>query len=125
MNYQDIYQQGLSRNPAQSTPWGGQAPFGFGATSGLGQPAYGPQLGQFGWGQQGFGQRQLPPQDVGEVVRQIAPLLPQIVAQTQQPLAAFGYGGSGFGQQRQLTPWDVNEVVRQLIPVLPQIVAAI
>src|SRR5207245_4590212 len=93
------------------------------------QAAYGPQTTQFGsglgWGQQGFGQRQLSPQDVGEVVRQIAPLLPQILAQTQQPQAAFGYGGYGFGQQRQLTPWDVNEVVRQLIPVLPQIVAAI
>jgi hypothetical protein len=111
--------------------WGGHSPQ-FGLNSGIGQAAFGPQAGQFGaglggaWGQAGFGQRQLMPQDVGEIVRQIVPLLPQILAQTQQqPLAAYGYGGHGFNQQRQLTPWDVNEVVRQLLPILPQIVGAI
>jgi hypothetical protein len=128
MTYQDIYQQGLSQNPAQwmhsqnPTQWM-QSPLG--ATGGFGQAAYG-QAGQFGLGQfGGGGQRQLSPQDVGEVVRQIVPLLPQVLAQSQQPLAAFGYGGYGMGQQRQLTPGDVNEVVRQLLPMLPQIVGAI
>jgi hypothetical protein len=59
--------------------------------------------------------------DVSEVVRQMVPLLPQILAQSQQPLAAFGYGTS----QRQLSPQDINEVVRQLLPILPQIVGAL
>jgi hypothetical protein len=133
MTYQDVYQQGpyqhgsyqqgLSQNPAQWMQWGTHTPFGM--NSGLGQAAFGPgQLsGAFGGA---WGQRQLSPQDVGEVVRQIAPLLPQILAQSQQqPLAAYGYGGYGINQQRQLTPWDVNEVVRQLLPILPQIVGAI
>jgi hypothetical protein len=126
MTYQDIHQQGLWQNP---TPWmqsGATSPFG--ASGGFGQAAYGQQPGQFGFGQSGgaWGQRQLSPQDVGEVVRQIVPLLPQVLAQSQQqPLAAFGYGGYGMGQQRQLTPGDVNEVVRQLLPMLPQIVGAI
>ncbi|MGA2056536.1 MAG: hypothetical protein ABSG88_14625 [Bradyrhizobium sp.] len=52
----------------------------------------------------------------------MVPLLPQILAQSQQqPLAAFGYGGN----QRQLSPQDINEVVRQLLPILPQIIGAI
>jgi hypothetical protein len=127
---------------------------GFGI--GLGQSAYGqqhgqqfgqPNLGAFGqgmWGGQGAGggfqpswgmqpswtqHRQLSQYDVGEVVRQLVPLLPQIVAQAQQPLAAFGFGGPGYGpyanQQRQLTQQDVNEVVRQILPILPQIVGAL
>jgi len=83
----------------------------------LGQPAFGSSIfgqpQQQGWGQQ----RQLSPQDIGEVVRQIVPLLPHILAQaqTQQPFQA-AYG------QRQLTPYDVNEVVRQILPVIPQVV---
>jgi hypothetical protein len=77
------------------------------------QPGWGHQ---FGWGQP---QRQLSPQDVGEVVRQLLPILPQIVAQAQQP--QIGY--AAYGQpQRQLSPQDVNEIVRQLLPVVPQII---
>ena len=124
MTYQDIYQQSSWQNPTQ---WSGHSHHnmpGFG--SGLGQAAYGFQSGPYGAAQSGGAsgqpwQRQLSQQDVGEVVRQIAPLLPQILAQSQQPLAAFGYGY----QQRQLSPQDINEVVRQLLPILPQIVGAI
>jgi hypothetical protein len=116
---------------------------------GLGQPAYGQQqYGQYGqpafgasgygaggsaqpqgwgqqqpqWGQQWGGQqRQLSPQDVNEVVRQLLPALPQILAQAQQSHGAIGY--AAFGQQapRQLSQQDVNEVVRQLLPIVPQI----
>src|ERR1700758_2131549 len=99
MTYQDIYQQSSWQNPMQ---WSGNSHAMHGFNPGLGQAAYGLQSGpQFagGWGQHSHGQRQLSPLDVGEVVRQIVPLLPQVFAQTQQPLAAFGYG---FNQQRQL-----------------------
>src|SRR5258708_10679772 len=84
---------------------------------GLGQAASGQQYGQYGgqpstgafgynagwgaqpqgWGQQqqpqwgGQQQRQLSQQDVSEVVRQLAPPLPQILAQAQPPHAAMGY----------------------------------
>ena len=119
MTYQDIYQQSSWQNPTQ---WSGtsQNP---GMNLGFGQAAYGLQSGPYGTGQFGgaWGQRQLSPLDVSEVVRQIVPLLPQVLAQSQQPLAAFGYGYS----QRQLSPQDINEVVRQLLPILPQIVGAI
>jgi hypothetical protein len=116
---------------------------------GLGQAAYGQQYGQYGgqpslggfgynvgwgvqpqgWGQQqpqwaqwgGQQQRQLSQQDVNEVVRQLVPALPQILAQAQQPHGAIGY--AAFGQApRQLSQQDVNEVVRQLLPIVPQIV---
>jgi hypothetical protein len=115
--------------------FGQQGPFG--QQGGLGQSALG--QGVFGQGisgqgmggtfQPGWGQhRQLSQQDIGEVVRQLVPLLPHIVAQAQQPLAAFGYGGIGYGpnanQQRQLTQQDVNEVVRQILPILPQILGS-
>jgi hypothetical protein len=111
---------------------------------GLGQPAYGQQFGfgghQFGQSNPGWGfgsgwpqQRQLSQYEVGDVVRQLVPLLPQILAQAQlqQPQAAFGYGGtggfSGYGQQPQrlLTQQDVQEVVRQILPILPQIVSTL
>ncbi len=133
MTYQDIYQQTSWQNPMQ---WSGNSHTagmnlgtnpGFGnpglGNLGLGQAAYGLQSGLHGAGQFGgaWGQRQLSPLDVSEVVRQMVPLLPQILAQSQQPMAAFGYGGS----QRQLSPQDINEVVRQLLPILPQIVGAI
>jgi hypothetical protein len=80
-----------------------------------------------GWGQQQWGQqRQLSQQDVNDVVRQLIPALPQILAQAQNPFASMGYAAYGqapFGQgQRQLSPQDVNEVVRQLLPIVPQIV---
>jgi hypothetical protein len=107
---------------------------------GLGQAAFGQPYGQYGsqqfgqpfgaFGQMGgvgiqspwaLQQRHLTPQDASEVVRQLVPLLPQIIAQAQQqPQAAFGYGGFG---QRMLTQQDVNEVVRQILPIVPQIVA--
>jgi hypothetical protein len=58
-------------------------------------------------------------------VRQLVPLLPQIVAQAQQPMAAFGGFGYAPYQQRLLTQQDVNEVVRQILPILPQIVGAL
>jgi hypothetical protein len=87
-----------------------------------------PNLNAFGqgagWGQQGWAQsqRQLSQQDVGEVVRQLVPLLPQILAQAQ-PMQAMGYG---YGQpQRLLTQQDVNEVVRQILPIVPQIAAVL
>ncbi|MFK4727070.1 hypothetical protein ABIE89_008170 [Bradyrhizobium niftali] len=113
---------------------------------GLGQAAYGQQYGQFGgqptfgafgygpgwggqtgWGQQqpqqqpwGGQQRQLSPQDVNEVVRQLVPALPQILAQAQTPFAGMGY--AAYGQApRQLSPQDVSEVVRQILPIVPQI----
>jgi len=111
---------------------------------GLGQAAYGQQYGQqpsgafgynAGWGAQpqwggqqsggqqwgGQQQRQLSQQDVSEVVRQLVPVLPQILAQAQSPHAAMGY--AAFGQApRQLSQQDVNEVVRQILPIVPQIV---
>jgi len=109
---------------------------------GLGQAAYGQQYGQYGgqpsigafgynagWGAQpqGWGQpqwsgqqqRQLSQYDVSEVVRQLVPALPQILAQAQQPNAAFGAYGQG---PRLLSQQDVNEVVRQIMPLVPQIV---
>ena len=114
---------------------------------GPGQAAYGQQYGQYGgqpsvgafgynagWGAQPQGwnqqqqpqwggqqQRQLSQQDLSEVVRQLVPALPQILAQAQQPHAAIGY--AAYGQApRQLSQQDVNEVVRQILPIVPQIV---
>jgi hypothetical protein len=125
MAYQDMQQQMPLQNPQL---WGMQH---YGQQGGLGQAAFG-QFGQpnvGGWGQSGgygaWGQRNLSQQDVGEIVRQLVPVLPIMLAQAQQPMAAYGYGGGygGFGQgPRMLTPQDVNEVVRQILPVLPQIV---
>jgi len=145
----------------QQNPWNaGQQAWGQGGQFGHnGGQGYGSGLGQAAFGQQGFGgaggwqqgqgwggnpwQRQLSHHDIGEVVRHLIPLLPQIVGQAQQPQAAFGYGGfgnSGFGggyggygggfgggaggyAQRQLSPQDVQEVVRQILPVVPQIIS--
>jgi hypothetical protein len=119
-------------------PFGQQGYATQGQISGLGQGALGQPYGQFGGQQSGqhFGalgpmggvgmqspwalqQRQLSPHDANEVIRQLVPLLPHIIAQAQQwhPQAAFGYG------QRTLTQHDVNEVVRQILPFVPQIVA--
>ncbi len=113
-------QQGQQASYGQGTL--GQGALGQGT---LGQGAFGQgnpfQTGQ-NWGQQ----RQLSQQDVGNVLQQIAPILPQILAQAQQqqyqqPLAAFGGGGYGFGQQRSLSQQDVSEVVRQILPIVPQL----
>jgi hypothetical protein len=151
MTYYDTQQQHNSPfNPQQWAAFGPQAaqPFGawFGGSpmqavgglglGGYGQAAYGQQYGQYGgqqpiggfgynagWGAQpqGWGQRQLSQQDVSEVVRQLVPALPQILAQAQQPHAPIGY--AAFGQPpRQLSQQDVNEVVRQILPIVPQIV---
>lgn len=128
MAYQDMQQQMPLQNPQH---WGvysyGQPQGGLGIQGvgyGPGQAAYG-QFGQpniGAWGQAGWGQRHLSQQDVGEVVRQLVPLLPVVLAQAQQqPMAAFGYGGYNQGP-RMLTPQDVNEVVRQILPIVPQVV---
>src|SRR5258708_12634801 len=81
------------------------------ATGGFGQAAYGQQYGQYGgqpsigafgygwgaqpqgWGQQwgGLQQRQLSQQDVSEGVRQLVPVLPQILAQAQNPHPPIPY----------------------------------
>lgn len=140
MAYQDLQQQMPLQNPQQWSMYGYGHPQGAlgiqGIGYGLGQAAYGqfgqPNIGAWGqgaWGQGGWGGqmgwgRHLSQQDVGEVVRQLVPLLPVVLAQSQQPMAAFGYGGfGGYGQgPRMLTPQDVNEVVRQILPIVPQIV---
>jgi hypothetical protein len=112
-----------------------------GAALGQGGMGMGHRLGQAAFGQQGFGgmggwqgygwgnpwQRQLGQQDIGEIVRNLVPLLPQIVSQAQ-PQAAFGYGYGGSGGlggmgQRHLSQQDVQEVVRQVLPVIPQIMS--
>jgi hypothetical protein len=151
MTQYDTLQQSFAQNPFGPQQWG-SGTFGQQGGPGLGQAAFGgQQYGQFGgqptfgastpgafgigsagqpmgWGQQQWGgqQRQLSQQDVNEVVRQLIPALPQILAQAQSPFGGMGYAAYGqapFGQgQRQLSPQDVNEVVRQLLPIVPQIV---
>jgi hypothetical protein len=148
MTYHDTPQQNLGYSsqfgqfgPQQWGAFGSQAgqPYG----GGFGQAAYGQQHGQYGaqqpfgasgynpgwggqpmgWGQPQWGgqQRQLSQQDVNEVVRQLIPALPQILAQAQTPIAGIGY--AAYGQApRQLSPQDVNEVVRQILPIVPQMV---
>jgi hypothetical protein len=136
MAYQEMQQQAPLQNPQH---WGmfnygyGQPQGGLGIQNvgyGLGQAAYGqfgqPNVGAFGQsalgGQAGWGHRHLSQQDVGEVVRQLLPLLPGVLAQAQQqPMAAFGYGAYNPAP-RMLTPQDVNEVVRQILPIVPQLV---
>ena len=137
MNYNETYQQNPQPNPQL---WAGINPQQFGQTYGQpfgvpGQAAYGQQFGQQPYGGQFFGQpnigpmgqgwgqqRQLSQHDVSEVVRQLIPLLPQVLAQAQQPLAAIGYGA--YGQTpRLLTQQDISEVVRQILPIVPQIAA--
>jgi hypothetical protein len=102
----------------------GAQPFGaFGHNAGWGaQPQWGMSSSPWGqWGQH----RQLSPYDVNEVVRQLVPALPQVIAQAQQPYGG-GIGYAAYGQApRTLTPQDVNEVVRQLLPLLPQIVGTL
>src|SRR5882762_2241773 len=151
MTYFDTQQQYLNNpqfNPQQWAPFNSHASqsagYGLGAF-GMGQAAFGQPYGQYGgqpsiggfgygaqgsaqgWGQQqqpqwgGPQQRQLSQQDVSEVVRQLVPALPQILAQAQSPHAGIGY--AAYGQApRLLSQQDVNEVVRQLLPIVPQIV---
>jgi len=138
-------------NPQQWSPFNPhatQSGYGLG-NFGLGQAAFGQQYGQYGgqpsiggfgygtgwgaqpqqaqgWSQQqpqwgGPQQRQLSQQDVSEVVRQLVPALPQILAQAQSSHAGIGY--AAYGQApRLLSQQDVNEVVRQILPIVPQIV---
>lgn len=136
MTYFESQQHSPMLNPqfwaGQSQQAGNPAMFGapWAQGAGLGQAAYGQQFGYgaygpAGWGGQSGGwgqQRQLTHQDVSEVVRQLLPILPQILAQAQQPNAGIGYAAYG-SPQRTLSPQDVNEVVRQLLPILPQIAA--
>src|SRR5712672_3263083 len=154
MTYFDNQQQYLNNpqfNPQQWAPFNSHAAqsagYGLGGY-GLGQAAFGQPYGQYGgqpstggfgygaqggvqgWGQQqqpqwgGPQQRQLSQQDVSEVVRQLVPALPQILAQAQSPHVGIGY--AAYGQApRQLSQQDVNEVVRQLLPIVPQIVGTL
>jgi hypothetical protein len=111
---------GQAAHGQQYGQYGGQPSIGaFGYNAGWGvQPQGWGQQQQPQWGQQ---QRQLSQQDVTEVVRQLVPALPQILAQAQSPYAAIGY--AAYGQApRQLSQQDVSEVVRQLLPIVPQIV---
>ncbi len=123
MNYFEQQLQNPMYNPQL---WAGPTAFGtpWAQGTGLGQAAYGQQFGYGVFGQPGWGgqQRQLTHQDVSEVVRQLLPILPQILAQAQQPYAGIGYAAYG-AQHRTLSPQDVNEVVRQLLPIVPQIAA--
>ena len=123
------YGLGQAAYGQQYGQYGGQPSIGaFGYNPGWGaQPQGWGQQQQPQWGQQqqpqwgGQQQRQLSQQDVSEVVRQLVPALPQILAQAQQPHAAIGY--AAYGQApRQLSQQDVNEVVRQILPIVPQIV---
>lgn len=150
MTYYETQQQNPMHNPQfnpqQWAPFSPQFWQGTGSGYGLGQAAYGQQFGQYGaqpsigafgynpgwgaqapgWGQQqpqpwGQQQRQLSQYDVSELVRQLLPALPQILAQAQQPPMAMGY--AAYGQMpRLLSQQDVNEVVRQILPFVPQIV---
>jgi hypothetical protein len=146
MMHSDHSQQSAFQNPQQqNSPQGNpnlhqlvqsllqlaqsQQAAGFGPGS-IGQGVYGGFANPFGGGQVAAGwgwgaqQRQLSQQDVSAILQQIAPVLPQIIAQAQQhsyqPMAAFGGGFGGY--QRSLSPQDVGEVVRQILPVIPQLV---
>jgi hypothetical protein len=120
------YGLGQAAYGQQYGQYGGQPSIGgFGYNTGGYNTGWGAQPQGFGQQQQpwwgGQQQRQLSQQDVSEVVRQLVPVLPQILAQAQQPHAAIGY--AAFGQApRQLSQQDVNEVVRQILPIVPQIV---
>jgi hypothetical protein len=149
MTYYEAQQQNPMQNhqfnPQQWAPFSPQFWQGGGPAAGygLGQAAYGQQFGQYatqppigafghnaGWGlQPQWGsqpQRQLSPIEVNDVVRQLLPALPQILAQAQQTPpgmvpAAIGYAAYG-AMPRLLSQQDVNEVVRQILPFVPQIV---
>jgi hypothetical protein len=129
MAYYDTQQQNPMQNPqfnpqlsALFNPQNWQA-------FGSGQAAYGGQYGAQPWGTQPqwWGQqqqRQLSQHEVSEVVRQLLPALPQILAQAQQQTTPFGY--AAYGQTpRLLSQQDVNEVVRQILPFVPQIVGTL
>jgi hypothetical protein len=112
----------LQQAALQHQQWGalGSTMFNPAMSQAFGQP-YG-QVGQFGqlahsaswptWGmqpasqpiapqswQQPWQQRQFTPQDLGDVVRLLVPLLPQILAQAQPAIAAIHAGYGAFGLQ--------------------------
>jgi hypothetical protein len=131
MAYYDTQQQNPMQNQFNPQLWALLNPQNWQAFGGSGQAAYGgqygaqPSFGYPGWGTQSqWGQqpqRQLSQHDVSEVVRQLLPALPQILAQAQQQTMPFGY--AAYGQTpRLLSQQDVNEVVRQILPFVPQIV---
>ncbi len=120
-NLQQLVQSLLQHAQSQQGAGVGQGWIGQGAYGASGNPLGGGQFAA-GWGW-GAPQRQLSQQDVSAILQQIAPVLPQIIAQAQQhqnqPMAAFG---GGFGAaQRSLSPQDVSEVVRQILPIIPQL----
>jgi hypothetical protein len=114
---QQQQQQPQAWGQQQQPQWGGQQQ----------QPQWGGQQQQPQWGgqqQQQQQQRQLSQQDLSEVVRQLVPALPQMLAQAQPLHAAMGY--AAYGQTpRQLSQQDVNEVVRQILPIVPQIIGTL
>jgi len=116
MSFSDLNQQSSSNQYGQNS---NQA---FGQSGAPGQSAFGGYGSGGMWNQQ---QRQFTQQDIGEVVRQLAPIIPHILAQAQQhqqqPQAAFGFNQN----QRTLSSQDVGEVVRQMLPLLPQILGAL
>jgi hypothetical protein len=121
MQWAQFNPQAAYGQQAYGQPWAG---FGLGQAA-YGQPQWWNQQQPQWWGQQ---QRQLSQHDVNEVVRQLVPALPHILAQAQQPQGAFGYAAYGQGpywQGPRLSPQDVNEVVRQILPIVPQIVGAL
>src|SRR5258708_40100920 len=90
------YGLGQAAYGQQYGQYGGQPSIGgFGYNTGGYNTGWGAQPQGFGqqqqpwWGSQQ--QRQLSQQDVSEVVRQLVPALPQILAQAQQPHAPIGY----------------------------------
>ncbi len=123
-NLQQLAQALLQNSLSQQGTGFGQGSIGQGAYGAFGNPLAGGQFStNWGWGAP---QRQLSQQDVSNILQQIAPVLPQIIAQAQQhqnqPMAAFG-GGWGV-MQRSLSPQDVSEVVRQILPAIPQLLQA-
>ena len=120
MMHSEHLQQNLFPNPQGQ--YFAQGTIGQGAYGGFGNSLNGGQLNA-GWGW-GGAPRQLSQQDVSAILQQIAPILPQIIAQAQQhqhPYQAMAAYGGGFGAQRTLSPQDVSEVVRQILPVIPQL----
>jgi hypothetical protein len=119
-NLQQLAQSLLQLAQNQQGAGYAQGTIGQGAYGGAGNPLGGGSFAA-GWGW-GAPQRQLSQQDVSAILQQIAPVLPQIIAQAQQhqyqPMAAYG---GGIGAQRTLSPQDVSEVVRQILPVIPQL----
>ncbi|MBV8472608.1 MAG: hypothetical protein JO234_04255, partial [Hyphomicrobiales bacterium] len=78
---QSALQNQNPQNPFGQNPLG-QAAFGQGTYGAFGSPMGG-QFAGGGWGGGGM-QRQLSQHDVSNILQQIAPVLPQLIAQAQQ-----------------------------------------